>query len=77
MSLVAGAGSRNDEDVDIEQPSFTDIEYSNRRRVSRREQFLETMNATIPWTRWVGLIAPHYYTDAKGKRGRMSAYYLT
>jgi IS5 family transposase len=70
MSLVSEAGSRNDEDVDIEQPSFTDIEYGNRRRVSRRERFLETMNATIPWTRWVGLIAPHYYTDAKGKRGR-------
>lgn len=70
MSLVLGAGSRNDEGVDIEQPSFTDIEYGNRRRVSRREQFLETMNATIPWTRWVGLIAPHYYTDATGKRGR-------
>ena len=56
--------------VDIEQPSFTDIEYGNRRRVSRRERFLEQMNATIPWTRWVGLIEPHYYTDAQGKRGR-------
>lgn len=56
--------------VDIEQPSFTDIEYGNRRRVSRREQFLEQMNATIPWARWVAVIEPHYYTDAQGKRGR-------
>lgn len=56
--------------VDIDQPSFTDIEYGNRRRVSRREQFLETMNATIPWSRWVGLIEPHYYADRPGKRGR-------
>ena len=54
----------------IEQPSFTDVEYGNRRRVSRREQFLETMNATIPWARWVGLIEPHYYSDGPGKRGR-------
>lgn len=53
-----------------EQPSFTDIEYGNRRRVSRREQFLETMNATIPWARWVGLIEPHYYSSSKGKKGR-------
>jgi hypothetical protein len=44
-------------------PSFTDVEYGNRRRVSRREQFLETMDATIPWTTWVGLIEPHYYSD--------------
>ena len=28
------------------------------------------MNATIPWTCWVGLIEPHYYQDAPGKRGR-------
>ena len=34
--------------MDSDQPSFTDVEYGNRRRVSRREQFLETMNATIP-----------------------------
>jgi IS5 family transposase len=50
-----------------EQPSFTDVEYGNRRRVSRREQFLEAMDATIPWARWVELIEPFYYS---GKRGR-------
>ena len=47
--------------VDSDQPSFTDVEYGNRRRVSRREKFLETMDATIPWQEWVGLIEPHYY----------------
>jgi IS5 family transposase len=56
--------------VDSDQPSFTDIEYGNRRRVSRREQFLATMDATIPWAVWVGLIEPHYYRDRPGKRGR-------
>ena len=53
-----------------EQPSFTDIEYGNRRRVSRREQFLVTMNATIPWARWGGLFEPHYYSSSMGKKGR-------
>ncbi len=56
--------------MDSEPPSFTDVEYGNRRRVSRREQFLETMDATIPWQVWVGLIEPHYYADRPGKRGR-------
>ena len=56
--------------MDSEQPSFTDVEYGNRRRVSRREQFLETMDATIPWATWVGVIEPHYYGDRPGKRGR-------
>ena len=32
-----------------DQISFTDVEDANRRRVSRGEQFLETMDATIPW----------------------------
>jgi len=56
--------------MDSEQPSFTDIEYGYRRRVSGREKFLTTMDATLPWARWVGLIEPHYYQDKPGKRGR-------
>lgn len=52
------------------QSSFTDIEYGGRRRVSRREGFLKLMDATIPWSAWVESIAPHYYADRPGKRGR-------
>jgi IS5 family transposase len=52
----------------IEQPSFTEIEYGNRRWVSRRERFLDTMDATIPWTVWVGLIEPFYYSGKKGRK---------
>ena len=36
--------------IPSEQISFTDVEDANRRRVSRCEQFLETMDATIPWS---------------------------
>lgn len=52
----------------VEQPSFTDLEYGNRRRVSRREQFLQSMDDTIPWDRWVGLIEPFYYNGKKGRK---------
>ena len=58
----------NDGGMRSEQPSFTDVEYQNRRRVSRREQFLEAMNATIPWARWVELIEPFYYSGKKGRK---------
>lgn len=51
-----------------EQPSFTDIEYGNRRRVSRREKFLESMDSVIPWARWVALIEPQYYDGKKGRK---------
>ena len=53
-----------------EQTSFTDVEYGNRRRVSRRERFLSQMDAAIPWAVWTGLIAPHYYAERAGKKGR-------
>ena len=56
--------------MDREQPSFTEVEYGNRRRVSRRERFLETMDSTIPWASWVGVIEPHYYAERPGKKGR-------
>jgi IS5 family transposase len=51
-----------------DQISFTDVEYSKRRRVSRREQFLDTMDATIPWSRWVGLIEPFYFSGQRGRK---------
>ena len=54
--------------MDSDQPSFTDLEYGNRRRVSRREQFLTAMDSTIPWARWVGLIEPFYYSGKKGRK---------
>jgi hypothetical protein len=50
------------------QQSFTDVEYGNRRRTSRREQFLAAMDAAIPWPEWVRLIEPHYYCGFKGRK---------
>ncbi len=62
--------------MDSDQPSFTDIEYGNRRRASRREQFLVTMDATIPWATWVGLIEPHYYSNTRGRKPKLIATML-
>ncbi len=49
------------------QYTFTDIEYNNRRRKTKREIFLEKMDKVIPWEEWVEMIVPIYPT---GKRGR-------
>jgi IS5 family transposase len=49
------------------QTSLSDIEYSNRRKKTRREIFLETMNVIIPWTRLCALIEPHYYHNKTGR----------
>ena len=42
-------------------------EYNHRKRVPKRELFLEQMNSIVPWKRFVALIYPVY---PKGKRGR-------
>ncbi len=49
------------------QLSLSDFEYSNRKKKTKREEFLEIMDEIIPWEEWVGAILPFYY---KGKRGR-------
>ena len=47
--------------------TFSDVEYSNRKRKTKREEFLEIMDEIIPWDEWVNVIMPYY---PSGKRGR-------
>ena len=49
------------------QSTFSDVEYLKRKRISKREEFLDSMNEIDPWDRWIGLIKPFY---PNGKRGR-------
>ena len=49
------------------QKTFTDFEYANRKKKTKREVFLKMMDEIIPWAEWVSIIKP-FYPD--GKRGR-------
>lgn len=49
------------------QISFTDMEYSGRKRKTKREEFLEMMDEIIPWDEWVKIVEP--YSPVSGKRG--------
>ncbi len=40
------------------QETFTDIEYSFRKKKTKRGKFLEIMDEIIPWDEWVGVIDP-------------------
>lgn len=51
----------------MKQQTFIDIEYGNRKRKTKREEFLEIMDEIIPWDEWVSIIVPFY---PSGKRGR-------
>jgi IS5 family transposase len=50
------------------QPSFGDLEYSMRRRITRRQEFLDMMDEVIAWDEWTGLIRPHYFNNTRGRR---------
>ncbi len=51
----------------MNQQSFSDVEYSNRKRKTKREEFLDSMDSIIPWDKWTELIKEFY---PSGKRGR-------
>ena len=51
----------------MRQQTFADIEYSARKRKTKREEFLQVMNSIIPWEDWIALVRPFY---PSGKRGR-------
>lgn len=50
------------------QQTFTDMEYANRKRTTRREAFLDAMESIIPWNEWMKLIAPFYVQKERGRK---------
>ena len=55
------------------QPALPGLRDAMKKKVTRREQFLEEMDAVVPWGRLLGLIAPHYpKVGPKGGRPPMA-----
>jgi len=50
------------------QASFSDLEYANKKRQTRRELFLAEREAVVPWPELSGVVEPHY--PRAGGRGR-------
>ncbi len=50
------------------QTSFADLEYAQKKRLTRREIFLAEMEKTVPWAKLIAVITPHYPTT--GRPGR-------
>jgi IS5 family transposase len=49
------------------QVSFSQMEYSSKKKVTRREKFLQQMESVVPWQKWLSIIEESY---PKGERGR-------
>ena len=52
------------------QINFTDIEYSKRKKKTKRDEFLRTMDEIIPWKSWSKCIEPVYYNNKVGRPPR-------
>jgi hypothetical protein len=52
----------------MDQPTFADLEYQGKKRKTRRELFLERMDALIPWQRLEDRIRPSYPKPGNGRR---------
>src|SRR5215467_4550305 len=52
----------------LRQGSFSDLEYANKKRRTRRELFLAEMEAVVPWAELLAVVEPHY--PRSGGRGR-------
>jgi IS5 family transposase len=51
------------------QLGFTDYEQTYAKKKTRRQRFLDEMEATMPWHAFLGLISPVYHkTSTKGGR---------
>ena len=49
------------------QPGFSELEYAGKRKTTRREKFLASMEEVVPWDELLVELKPHY---PDGKRGR-------
>ena len=50
----------------MNQLTFADIEYSNRKKKTRREEFFDAMKKFVPWSYWVKMIRPFYFANRLG-----------
>jgi IS5 family transposase len=50
------------------QRTFASMAWQGKGKVTRRDRFLAEMDAVIPWTRLLGLIAPHYPKAGHGRQ---------
>ena len=51
----------------MKQSTFSDFEYGGRKHITKRESFLNSMDALLPFDKWTEALLPHYH---KGKVGR-------
>ena len=52
----------------MDQISFTDAEFTTKKRKTRREKFLDEMERAVPWKELEAIIEPHYPKAGNGRQ---------
>ena len=52
------------------QPTVARPEFTAKHKTTRKERFLTEMEQVVPWAALREALAPHYFPDAAGRRGR-------
>jgi transposase, IS5 family len=47
--------------------TFSDLETQNKKKRTRREEFLSKMESIVPWSDIVSLVKPYYYSNRTGR----------
>ncbi len=50
------------------QPTFASVKFEQKKRKTRRERFLERLDALVPWEGLEARIEPHYPKAGRGRR---------
>jgi IS5 family transposase len=53
-----------------QQLTFSQVEYANKRKVTRRDRFLAEMEQVVPWAELLEVVRPFYYKEHGRGRGR-------
>ena len=56
----------------MKQISFSQAEFNQKKKKTRREQFLQEVEQIVPWQRLLDKPSPQYVRDSEGRRGRPS-----
>jgi len=51
----------------LKQQSFSSLEQAHKKKLTKREVFLDEMDAVVPWAPLEALISPHYTKPRKGR----------
>jgi IS5 family transposase len=52
----------------MKQTTFASLAFAHKKKLTRRERFLQEMDAVVPWSRLTTLIAPHYPRAGNGRQ---------